>query len=248
MSLIGFLKRFLIFQNLAASLIAKISPIIEHNVGKYIALKKAFYLTALENLQGDYLEFGVFTGGSLVFATKADRSMAWMKGKDSRNETRFFGFDSFQGFGENTPSEQHPFYKDDIFAVNYEKVRRNIEKRTRHSTVKLVKGFFADSLDGHKPSDYGIGAARIIFIDCDLKSAAASALGFCAGLIQEGTILVMDDYFSYRGNSELGVAGAFAHFQIEHPQLVWRQLFSYGYLGQAFICSSISGKKSEGLI
>jgi hypothetical protein len=248
MPLINFLKKFLIFQNLAAYLIAKISPVIEHNVGKYIALKKAFYLTALENLEGDYLEFGVFTGGSLVFATKADRSMAWMKKKGDRNQTRFFGFDSFQGFGESTPTDHHPFYQDDIFAVNFEKVRRNIEKRTRGSSVKLLKGFFSNTLDGHTPLEYGIHKARIIFIDCDLKTAASSALGFCHGLIQEGTIVVMDDYFSYRGNSELGVAGAFAQFQVDHAHLVWRQLFSYGYLGQAFICSSTSGKKNEGLL
>ena len=47
---------------------------VEHNLGKYHALKKAFYLTALENLHEDYLEFGVFTGGSFVFATKAHRT------------------------------------------------------------------------------------------------------------------------------------------------------------------------------
>ena len=36
-------------------------PIAVHNIGKYFALKKAFYLTTIDGVKGDYIEFGVFT-------------------------------------------------------------------------------------------------------------------------------------------------------------------------------------------
>jgi O-methyltransferase len=234
MFLLKIFKRFTVFQNLAGTLISWISPMIEHNIGKYIAIKKAFYLTALEKIEGDYLEFGVFTGGAFVFATKANKRMKWINHQD----TRFFGFDSFQGFGEMETTDQHPFYKDDTFAVNFDKVRKNILNQTKGNEVHLIKGYFNETLDGHKPTEYGIKKAKIIFIDCDLKGPARSALSFCKDLIQEGTILIMDDYFSYKGNSDLGISGAFKEFQIENPNYEWRRLFHYGYLGQTFICSS----------
>jgi len=238
MFLLKLLKSFSFFQNIASSLIASISPVIEHNVGKYTAIKKAFYLTALENLDGDYLEFGVFTGSAMVFSTKINRKMRWI----NESATRFFGFDSFEGFGNVDSEEKHPFYRDDIFGVNFNKVKKNILKQTKGSEVQLIKGFFSETLDGKTPAEYGIKKARIIFIDCDLKSPALSALNFCADLIQEGTILIMDDYFSYKGNAELGLSGAFAEFCKLNPHLSWRNLYHYGYLGEAYICSGISKK------
>ena len=234
MFLLRLLKSFSIFQNLAGTLISWVSPIIEHNFGKYIAIKKAFYLTALENIDGDYLEFGVFTGGALVFATKVNKKMSWI----NQNKTRFFGFDSFEGFGNLDSSDQHPFYKDSIFRVNFTKVKKNILNQTKKDVVHLIKGYFNETLDGHCPDEYGIKKAKIIFIDCDLKNPAKSALNFCKNLIQEGTIIILDDYFSYKGNSNLGISGAFKEFQLENKHFEWRQLFHYGYLGQAFICSS----------
>ena len=219
---------------MAARFIALISPIIEHNFSKYIALKKAFYLTALEKVNGDYLEFGVFTGGALVFSTRVNRKLSWISGKMTTN---FFGFDSFEGFGSAASHDDHPFYTDDTFAVNFQKVERNIKKQTKGSNVRLIKGFFNDTLIDHSPESYGISKARVIFIDCDLMEPALLALRFCAPLLQEGTILLLDDYFSYKGNSKLGISGAFMKFKNEHPEIEWRRLYGYGYLGQAFICT-----------
>ena len=236
MFLLKLLKTFPFFHNLAGTILSIISPIIEHNFAKYQAIKRALYLTALEKIDGDYLEFGVFTGGSLIFATKAEKRLSWV----NKTDTKFYGFDSFQGFGEAKPIEHHPFYKDDIFAVDFGKVRRNIERNTRGSTVHLVKGFFSETLDDRSPASYGIGRAKVIFIDCDLKSPALAALSFCQSLIQEGTVLILDDYFSYKGNPDLGISGAFREFKEKFPKFVWRRLFHYGYLGQVFICASIT--------
>ncbi len=241
MYLLRLLKHFTIFQNLAGWIIASISPIIEHNLGKYTALKKAFYLTALENLDGDYLEFGVFTGSAMVFSTKTNNKMKWI----NKNLTRFFGFDSFEGFGDVDLTDKHPFYRDDIFGVNFNKVKKNILSQTKGCEVQLIKGFFSETLDKKLPQDYGIKKARIIFIDCDLKSPALSALNFCSQIIQEGTILIMDDYFSYKGNSELGISGAFAEFCKHNPKVSWRHLYHYGYLGEAYICSGIAEESTS---
>ena len=55
-------KRAHWLQTLIVQLVSGLHPAIEHNLGKTLALKKAFYHAALEALPGDYLEFGVFEG------------------------------------------------------------------------------------------------------------------------------------------------------------------------------------------
>jgi len=233
-SLISLVKRYPWIQNIIGSIYVRCPAMMEHNLGKYHALKKAFYLTALENLHGDYLEFGVFTGGSFVFATKAHRTTCGV----SKVTTAFFGFDSFKGFGAQAAEDMHPFYTDQNFAVCEKRIVSNIKKQTKHEKVTLVSGFFEKTLS-HDPSLYGIKAARIIFIDCDLKDPALLALRFSRQLIQKGTILMMDDFYSYRGAPDLGVSGAYNQFLHENSQISTRRLFDYGYGGVGVIFTAV---------
>ena len=128
--LLSLIKKFPVFQNLTGSLYARIPAFAEHNIAKYQALKKAFYLTALEKLEGDYLEFGVFTGSSFVFSVKAHRSLQGL----AKLPTRFFGFDSFAGFGpvgenENTPSTQTTIFR--LMLLGSPKISKNRQKEQR---------------------------------------------------------------------------------------------------------------------
>jgi hypothetical protein len=67
---LGFISKFSFLQNAASRVIAGINPGIVHNVEKYLALSKIFYYTETENIQGDYLEFGVYTGSSFLHAMR----------------------------------------------------------------------------------------------------------------------------------------------------------------------------------
>jgi O-methyltransferase len=233
MNLISFFKSFFFLQNLAAWLCSKIPPTIEHNLAKYTALRKAFYLTALDGTIGDYLEFGVFTGSSLVFAAKYASKLKPL----TKGNTRFFGFDSFEGFGEINEYDSHPFYLNETFAVNFAKVRKNIENQTKGADVKLIKGFFNQTLKDRSALELGIEKARIIFIDCDLMEPATDVFKFVNQVIQPGTILIMDDFYNYKGSRTLGLAGAFEKFCTNNPNLSWRQVTDYGFVGVVMICS-----------
>ncbi len=231
--LIDILKKSFLFQNAASFVASRIPSMVEHNVQKYAALKKAFYLTALEQLEGDYLEFGVFTGSSFVCAMRVHRTLQFL----SRARTRFFGFDSFSGFGDVQDHDRHPFYLDSFFAIDASKVIANIQRRAKGLDVQVVQGFFEDTLKGKDATVDGVRQARIVFIDCDLKEPARLALDYVRPTLQPGTILLMDDFFSYRGDEKKGVAGAFEEFCAAHPELRWRRLYDYGYGGIAFIVS-----------
>ena len=108
--LIKIIKNNLFLQNLAASIISFFPAIIENNISKYLAIKKAFYLTGLDHTPSSYLEFGVFTGSSFNFAMKINKKLKFL----GNSECDFIGFDSFQGFGEIEKNDQHPFFKDEI--------------------------------------------------------------------------------------------------------------------------------------
>lgn len=229
--LIHLLKTSFLFQNLASWIWARIPSVIAHNLEKYSALHKAFYLTGLEQLEGDYLEFGVFTGSSFVFATRIHRRLSYL----GAIGTRFFGFDSFSGFGKVTEKDSHPFYLDSIFQVSAKKVRKNISRKARGCETHLIEGYFENTLKGRTALDLGIKKARIVFIDCDLLDPSALALDFILPTLQSGTVLIMDDFFSYRGNPTRGVCGAFEALNRKHPELKWRHIGDYGMGGVIFI-------------
>lgn len=234
--LVNFLKNNLFVQNLASFVHSKLPPMVEHNWQKYTALKKAFYLTALERLEGDYFEFGVFTGSSFVSAIRIHRRLKFL----GNVHTKFYGFDSFSGFGKVSDNDRHPFYLDNIFQVNAEKVVKNINKHAHGQDIQIVRGYFDETLGGKNAAGLGAKKARIIFIDCDLKEPADLALNFIKPVLQQGTILIMDDFFSYKGDPAKGVAGAYNEFCQKNPALSWRKLFDYGYGGVVYIVSGIN--------
>ena len=80
--------------------------------------------------------------------------------------------------------------------------------------------------------------ARIVFIDSDTYNSAKAALNFLKQSIQEGTIIILDDFFSYRGSLTKGVAGATYEF-MKKMNVQFRELASYGMGGKVVIISKI---------
>jgi O-methyltransferase len=234
--LFSMLKSTFIFQDILSYVKTLIPPILDHNLGKYDALKKSFYLTGLEKLEGDYSEFGIFTGSAFVCAMRCHRRLKGL----GPIATNFYGFDSFTGFGDVAKDDQHDFYTNETFSINKDKVLRFIEKKSKGLNYKIIEGYFEKTLHEKTCLDAGIQKSRIIFIDCDLKRPAQLALNYMLPSFQEGTVLILDDFFSYKGSLTKGVAGALNIFQAKNPQIHLRHLFDYGMGGRAYIVSKIN--------
>lgn len=226
------IARLSFLQDIVAMFANLIPPILIHNFGKYIALKKAFYLAALEGTQGDYVEFGVFVGSSFGFALRAARA----RGLPKAGTSRFYGFDSFEGFGDLPEKDQHPFFTNINFKTDFHRVKRRLE-RTAHGSqsVHLIKGFFNMTLSDKSPKEYGIAQAAVILIDCDTFTGALACFDFVTSTLQEGTLLVIDDFFSYKGNPEKGVYGAFQKWRQPLARYDFRELDNYGIGGKIFL-------------
>ena len=229
----GFLSRLEFLQDWASALIAGMNPAIVHNLEKYHTLKKVHYLSAIEDVEGDYLEFGVFTGSSFCHSIRCCKKLARLNSK-TRN-TKFYGFDSFAGFGDLKEGDKHPFYTDENFATSLAAVNRRVHRVAAGRQFKLTPGFFSDSLK-NGAAQLGIEKSRIIFIDSDTYSSASEALTFCIPTIQEGTFVVLDDYYSYRGSESRGVTRAFNEF-VSQCNIKVRQVFTYGMGGVAYVVS-----------
>ena len=235
MSQFGILSKLNFLQNWASAIIARVNPAIIHNIEKYSALKKVHYLSAIEGVEGDYLEFGVYTGSSFCHSIRCCKKL--LKLNPNLKSTKFFGFDSFEGFGDLKDSDKHPFYTDENFSTNLVNVEKRVRRVSKNVHYKLVPGFYIDSLK-NGPKSYGIYKSKIIFIDSDTYSSASEALFFCKMTIQKGTFIILDDYYSYKASRNKGVARAFFEL-IQQNGLDVRKIFTYGMGGVVFVVSDI---------
>ena len=235
MKLLNIIKNNLFIQNFFGSLVSLVPPYLEFSIGKYLGIKKAFYITAHDKTFGSYLEFGVFTGSSFNFAMKVNIKIDNLFGNSNCD---FYGFDSFKGFGNIEINDEHPRFNDETFSVNEEKILKNIKKNAKGQKYKIIKGFFQDTLKKN-PENYDIKKARVIMIDCDLKSATLLALNFSKDILQKGTIILFDDYIFYKGDQSKGEYAALEEFKKQNPQIKFREAFEYGYGSKAFIVSEV---------
>ena len=237
MNLLSLIKNNLFIQNFVASIVSIVPPYLEFSVAKYQAIKKAMFITAQDKTCGSYLEFGVFTGSSFNFAMKVNKKIEKIFGN---TDCEFIGFDSFKGFGEIKKEDENPGFTNQIFTVNEKKVLKNIKKCAKGQKMRIVEGFYKNTIANKTTKDLNIDKARVVLIDCDLKDSARLALEFIKPSIQEGTIILFDDFVFYKGNKNKGEYGAFMDFQKKHPEMLFRRIFDYGYGSRAFIAYKIN--------
>lgn len=225
-------KHFGFIQSLVVNLQTSLHPSIMHNLGKIEMIKRALWNCELEEVPGDYFEFGIYEGTALYAAVKAHKK------NKSKLPRRFFGFDSFdEGFKYFDDRDKHPFFKEGDFVSSYEKTKNRFKK---FPEVTLVKGYFEDTVTGGKGTElYGDRKCAVIFIDCDLMHPALVSLNYVQPILQAGSIIILDDYFAYKGNSDMGTAGALKQFLTSNPAITVREFGDYGYGGKAFIVTSI---------
>ena len=240
MSLLNIIKNNLFIQNFVANIISLIPPYFEFSVAKYLAIKKAMFITAYDKTYGSYLEFGVFTGSSFNFAMKVNKLIEKEKYGFGKMDCEFIGFDSFKGFGNVKKEDEHPNFKDRIFSVDEKKILRNIKKCAKKQKFRIIKGFYNDTIENKTTKDLKIDKARVVMIDCDLKESTRLALEFIKPSIQEGTIILFDDFVFFKGSKEKGECGAFNDFRKKYPEILFRRIFDYGYGSKAFVAYKIN--------
>jgi hypothetical protein len=124
-------------------------------------------------IEGHYLEFGVFTGGTIRYIAKRI------------GEKTIHGFDSFGGLPESWSG------------YNLGGGTFDLEGRLPRvpANVKLHRGMFDASLPVWLKDNPG--PVAFIHIDCNIYSATKSVLDLLAPRITAGTVILFDEYFNY---------------------------------------------------
>ena len=186
----------------------------------------ASHFISSQEVKGDYLEFGVYQGSSFIKAYKSishvekewqniqrtrkvynDSELADRSFKKSKNYTRhFYAFDSFEGLPSiNILDEGDARFDKGRYYCSKEKFINNLLKENvDQKKVTITKGFYEDSLNEQLKKEINLKRAAIVFIDCDLYSSTRSVLNFITNLINNGSIIIFDDWFTYKGDPNKG--------------------------------------------
>jgi hypothetical protein len=216
---------------------------------------KAATMIAPEQIEGDYLEFGVFAGGSFINAYTTLKAVfaahqAVGGGRTKKeaqeigevwNRMRYFAFDSFQGLPELTgiDTQTRDFsagkysYGEEAFRNNLRRAGVPLEK------VITVPGWFDRTCTEETIKKYQMKQAAIIHVDCDLYSSAITVLDFVGPLMADGAIIIFDDWYSYRGNPHMGEQRAFNEWKERLPGWTFTEYQKEGPYRNSFIASRL---------
>ncbi len=177
---------------------------------------------------GDYLEFGVFKGSTFTEAYRIAKAK-------KLNNMRFFAFDSFEGLPEDSEKESGQFVKGE-YSASLDQFKANLRKAGVDSKdVQAVRGWFKDTLNMETKKRLGLKSAAIVWVDSDLYESAVSVLDFITDLVVDGTILIFDDWFFFKGNPNKGEQRAFREWLAKNPQITVSEFHKYFWHGNSFI-------------
>lgn len=201
------------------------------------AFTRAFEFSIKSEVHGDYFEFGTYQGASL---TNAIKSFSKLKSRySSSEECSFYGFDSFEGLPELTNGDQLENYKvfsGGQYACSKDKVYQNVVSAVPTSVnLELIPGYYSESLvDPQVLERFSAKKAAVIHIDCDLYSSASDCLKFINDKYSDGTLILFDDWFCFRGRKDAGVQKAFYEW-VSAEGVVYSEYFRYAWSGICFI-------------
>ncbi len=75
----------------------------------------------------------------------------------------------------------------------------------------------------------------VAMIHCDLYESAVPVLEFLTEFVQDGTVLIFDDWNCYRSNPNRGEQRAFKEWLDKNPNVKAAPFLGYNWHGQAFI-------------
>ena len=202
---------------------------------KWNVLEVAIAFSVANNIVGDYLEFGVFQGGSFIHAYQHRRHVFGRYRRSQRRHTddaflaattRFFAFDSFEGLPATNQDEIPLHWRGEAaMSCTEPEFRANLEAAgVDLADVVTVPGYYGVSLTPETGARIGLKRAAVVNVDCDLGASTVPVLDFLDPYIVDGTVLVFDDWFYYRGHPARGEHGAFDAWLAGHPELVASEL------------------------
>lgn len=230
-------KRSTIHPRLAAlyqDLLLCIPKLPELSIGnsKVLAFLRAWHYLHGAGVRGDYLEFGVFEGLGFRLAMNTARKVL---PRDMPAAPRFFAFDSFRGLPAADERRDALVFEQGDYSTTRAEFERRTRGAARHWQTAVVEGFFSESLVPALYQQHGLSRAAFVNIDCDLYPSTRDALRFVTPLLQTGTVLYFDDWYTSSGDMRLGEAGACRDWLAEERDVELVDYGDVGIMGKLFL-------------
>jgi hypothetical protein len=126
-------------------------------------------------VEGHYLEFGVFTGGTIRYIAKRI------------GQRTIHGFDSFEGFNEVWSG----------FSLGNKTFDTKGQLPRVPANVQLHRGYFDASLPQWLADNPG--PVAFVHVDCNLYSSTKTVLDLLRPRFAVGSVILFDEYFNYPG-------------------------------------------------
>lgn len=186
-----------------------------------------------EHIWGDYLEFGVFQGHSLSLMFNNLREANLI------DRVRLYGFDSFEGYPSEAANETFNGYRPGWDKAELRVAQKLLTSRgIDWNRVRLVKGWFSDTLTADFLKTEGITRVSLVNFDCDLYVSTKEALTFIGPLVHDAAVFFFDDW----GTEEMvNQKRAFAEFLDDEVELWAEELPNYSWESRVFLITRREG-------
>lgn len=192
---------------------------------------KAFDFITDNRVVGDYHEFGCHRVRTFRMALTEAR-------RHNLTTMKFFAFDSFEGLPDHKQDHAVEIWKRGALTTSEAEFCKIVDAHGLFADkVTTIKGFYADSLTDARSRQFLDNEQKIalVNVDCDLYESAVPVFRFIEPLLQEGTVIYIDDMFAgHRGSPLKGVAKAFLEFR-ESSRFSFLRFLDVGWWGRAYV-------------
>lgn len=198
---------------------------------KALFYRRTFDFLTDNRVVGDYYEFGCHRCRTFRMALTEAR-------RHNISTAKFLAFDSFEGLPEPTSDTSVEIWKRGALTTTEQDFMRMVHEHGIYAdNVRTIKGFYSESLTGALQKELLDSGrkANLVNVDCDLYESAVPVFRFLDPLLQEGSVIYIDDLFAgYKGSPNKGVARAFLEYQKATRWKFVRHL-DIGWWGRSYI-------------
>jgi hypothetical protein len=212
------------------------------------AFLRAYEYLAAAGLVGEVLEFGVLGGFTARLQCEIMRDLMLFK--------QIHLFDSFEGLPEYTSAVDRDGYDIGVRNIWADPMRFPDDFVNHHlggpvdvhifkrlcevvspERVHIYRGFFSETL-----SSMPAIKASLIHIDCDLYQSTREVFSalFEKDVLQDGCLIMFDDFNCFRANPNFGERRAFREFLEGQNRFGASPFFTYGFNGAAFFLHDLT--------
>lgn len=225
-----------------------IQSLIDFDI-RHSMFQRACRFVDYEMVEGDIVEFGVYSGRSAALLSHYHEAFKQtVHGQKNTPVRKVIGLDSFEGM----PANDHPRFGTGTFKTNT--TWHPIFAPGQLITPQIVEDEFFPACGLPKPiilkgfyntpevkDSFNAACQKVAVahIDCDLTESTYEALKLIEDKLQDGSILLFDDWFNYKGNSEKGEQKAFIEWITFFKESSTRVIAYHPYatFGMSFIVS-----------